>query len=279
MKKVSIFEHSDLTGYMAAFIKAKEAQASAYSFRALAMKLETISYSQLYQIISGKKKFPVSLINEFCSKVLKLNRQELKYFKALVEINHLMFDKGSDEVLERAKKKLQDLRPLEIKHIEFTEITSKPLTMIIFEMLNRIDLKNVSQLKPDLLYQQYSQQLIDQSIDYLKESGHISISPCGEITRLVPNLMSSNDIPSQHIRNYHKEVSSYVPQIIDDVGVDMREFQSFVLNIKTEDMPKAKELVRNFLHEFARQMEATSSTANSTYNLNLQFFPLTKEIA
>ncbi|MFY7994304.1 MAG: TIGR02147 family protein [Bacteriovoracaceae bacterium] len=277
-KKVSIFDYIDLTEYLQDFIKSKESANKAYSFRALALKLEGISYSQLYQIIKGKKRFPISIASEFSSNILKLNRKEMKYFKALIEINHHLFEDAPSTQVFDLKKNLHQLKPLEIKHVAFNHIMSRPLTMIIFELINRKDIQTVSQVNPSLFYQNYSQEMISESLNYLSQSGHITIDKDGTIERLLPHLMSSNDIPSQHIKNYHKEVSSYASSTIDIVDVSLREYQSYAINIRKKDITKAKELIRDFVHEFARLMESSSHELDATYNLNLQFFPLLKDL-
>ncbi|MFZ4715080.1 MAG: TIGR02147 family protein [Bacteriovoracaceae bacterium] len=277
IKKVSIFDYIDLSEYLQDFIKSKESASKAYSFRSLALKLEGISYSQLYQIIKGKKRFPLSLTSEMSQYVLKLNRQELKYFRALVEINHYIFEEAAGAKMDDLKKNLHTLKPLNIKHIEFNEINSRPLTMIVFEMIGRPDIKYVTQICPEIFYHKYSMEKIQESLNYLNQSGHITIGPEGELSRLLPHLMSSNDIPNEYIRNYHKEVSTFVSSTIDITSVSEREFQSYAININKAELPKAKELIRNFMHDFARQMENTPSDPNSTYNLNLQFFPLIKD--
>src|SRR5690606_28835310 len=110
--------------------------------------------------------------------------------------------------------------------------------------------------KPDAFLNSYSMAEINHSLTFLVESGHISINAKGEMKRLVDHLMSSNDVPSHHVRSYHKEVSAYVPKVLDQVNVDKREFQSFVINICLSDIPKAKELIREFVHDFSRQLEA-----------------------
>ena len=277
-RKISIFDYIDLTEYLQDFIKSKESASKAYSFRALSLKLNGISYSQLYQIIKGKKRFPVSLANDFSNYILKLNRKEMKYFKALIEINHHLFEDASLKQVVDLKKNLQQLKPLEIKHVAFNDIMSRPLTMVIFEMINRKDIKNVVQVSPSLFYQNYSHEMISESLHYLCQSGHIRIDENGMFERLLPHLMSSNDIPSQHIKNYHKEVSSYASTTIDIVDVSLREYQSYAINIRKKDITKAKELIRDFVHEFARLMESSSNELDATYNLNLQFFPLLKDL-
>lgn len=193
-----------------------------------------------------------------------------------MELNHYVLDKASAQSILDLKSKLNELKPIKIKSIDFNEVTSRPLTMILFEIIGRSNINNVNQLKPDAFINCYSQIEIKQSLTYLMESGHISISSKGELKRFVDHLMAPNDVPSQHVRAYHKEVSAYVPRVLEEVSINQREFQSFAINICLDDMPKAKELIREFVHDFARQLEAPIEKLNSTYNLSLQLFPLSK---
>lgn len=73
MKEVNIYEFSDLTEYLNSFIKAKQTSVKGFSIRSIAARLSGTSHSQLYQIIKGKKRFPLTMIQEMSSKVLKLN--------------------------------------------------------------------------------------------------------------------------------------------------------------------------------------------------------------
>ncbi len=50
----------------------------------------------------------------------------------------------------------------------------------------------------------------------------------------------------------------------------------YAINLKKSDLPKAKKLIREFVQDFARKIEATQKTGDETYQLNVQFFGLTK---
>jgi uncharacterized protein (TIGR02147 family) len=275
--KTQIYNYESVNTYLQDFIKANSAESSAFSFRSLTTRLTGISHSQLFQVVKGKKRFPSSLVNELSTKVLKLNRQEKRYFKSLVEINHLVFDKANKTDIEEVKQSLNNLKPLNIVRVEFNEITARPLTVIIFEMVNRRDIHHVKDIVPSLFHFEVTSKKIQESLNYLKETGHIQIAEDGSLKKCTDHLISDNDTPNKFLRAYHKEVSSYASQIIDEIKVDLREFQAYAINIDQADIPLAKDLIRTFMQEFARQIEASPKKANSTYNLNVQFFPLTKD--
>ena len=275
--ELSIFDYSNLSAYLQDFVKSKGNNSKAFSFRSMSTRLSTISYSQLYQVINGKKKFPLELSHEFSKKILKLNKLETRYFNALIEVDHNLSE-GIDEIaIKELEAKLNQLKPLELQHIEFDEMTAKPLTMILYVMISRNDIKNILQINPKVFYNVYSEKMIADCLNYLNENKFIQIKKNGSVVQLSKNLMSKNDVPSAHVRNYHKEVSAYAAATIDQVSVLEREYQSYAINVDKNQIAKAKEMIRGFMHDFAKQFAANPEDANSTYNLNLQFFPLTME--
>lgn len=278
-KCLSVFDYSCINEYLKAYIEIKKTQSLAYSYRSLATRLTGFSHSQLYQIINGKKKFPNSLHGQMSKKILKLSTIERRYFKALLEINHLEFEGASLEEIEELRNKLEEIKPLDMKHIDFDEVTSHPITMILFEMIGRDDIRSIKDITPDLFTIEVTQKQINLSLMYLIEAKHIAIGEDSKLFKLVPHLMAPNDIPNQHLRNYHKQVSRFASETIDLIDIHSREYQSYAINLRKEDIPQAKELIRNFMSDFARLMEAVPEKSDSTYNLNLHLFPLTKVVS
>jgi uncharacterized protein (TIGR02147 family) len=171
------------------------------------------------------------------------------------------------------KKKLSVLKPLEVKRVAFDKILAKPLTMILFIMVERSDLNNVKKITPDIFINKYDDNTIKESLNYLKEMNLISIDAEGNIVKLIDSLMSTNDIPSALIRQYHKDIMQDATHVIDDIDSSLREFQSYIININSTDMRKAKDLIRTFMSDFAKQMSDGKAEIDSTYSLNIQFFP------
>ena len=55
-----------------------------------------------------------------------------------------------------------------------------------------------------------------------------------------------------------------------------REFNRYSMSIIKAKVPLAKALIRDFSKKFMHEVEAASSTGEETYQLNVQFFPVTK---
>ena len=272
MEQSPIYSYMTLTPFLKDFISSKEGS-TAYSFRSMSNKMKNISHSHLYQIFSGKRKLPIELADDFSKKVLKLNQMESRYFKTLVEVDHHLDSMDEDLNIADLEKKLSVLKPLEIKRVEFDEILARPLTMILFIMVERNDLKNIKKINPDIFHIKYDEKVIKESLAYLVEMNIISVDGEGNITKLVESLMSANDVPNVLVRKYHKEVAGYAANLVDDIESAQREFQSFMININSADMPKAKELIRTFMSDFANQINVQPPEMDSTYCLNVQFFP------
>ena len=65
---------------------------------------------------------------------------------------------------------------------------------------------------------------------------------------------------------------------IDQQPIEEREYNAFCLNVKKSDIAKAKEMIRDFKNEFIQRFEAPSGKAESTYQLNMQFFNILESL-
>jgi uncharacterized protein (TIGR02147 family) len=97
----------------------------------------------------------------------------------------------------------------------------------------------------------------------------------GEIKATGENfLTTSNDIPSGAIRKHHEQMLEKGAEALND-DPKSREFQGLNLNFNPEDLPEAKEAIREFYKKFNKKFSRDSG--KEVYQLNLQFFKLTRE--
>ncbi len=271
--KLEIYNYRDLTLYLTDFVECKsQVNRGAYSFRAMAQKLENISHSQLYQIITGKKKFPIQLTSDFARKILRLDNLEKRYFKELVEISHL----DDLEKYERLEQ-LEKLVPLEIQNWDENETLKTPVAMAIFETCGRSDILNRNQLNPQFFNNRFSEEEINNALSTLIETQNLSTQEDGTLTKSHDHLISKNDSTDLSVQKYHQTVSQWAQDSVSEIDITLREFQSYIINIDQSSLPKAKQLIRTFLSDFAKEMESQHGPHNATYNMNLQFFPITQE--
>ncbi len=279
MQTQKIFNYSTLTPYLQDFLLSKKDN-PAYSFRSMANKVKKISHSHLYQVFSGKRKLPIELAEDLSQKILKLDCNEMRYFKALVEVDHHLDSSVDTLDVQELEKKLFLLKPREIKVVDVDDIITRPLTILLFMMIERKILKNIKNISPAIFMINYEEKLICESFQYLVDFKLISVDGEGNITKLVRAITSNNDIPNKYKNNYHKQISQIAAEVIDEIDPSNREFQNLIFNIKKSNLPKAKMLIRTFLDDFFMAMndDVSLDTMDGTYSLNIQFFPLLKDL-
>lgn len=98
----------------------------------------------------------------------------------------------------------------------------------------------------------------------------------GEIKLTNQNFLETlDDIPSAATRNHHEQMLSKAVESLNSEPVSKREFQSLNFNFDPEEMEEAKKAIRDFCKRFNKKYGKTSG--KEVYQLNLQFFGLTRE--
>ena len=97
------------------------------------------------------------------------------------------------------------------------------------------------------------------------------------------NLYKTNrhlsNIPDVHdiaVQEYHKNVSKLASEQISKQDLKDRDFNAFAMNINKDKLPKAKQMVQDFVKKFISEIEAEATEGEETYQLNVQFFGLSK---
>ena len=85
---------------------------------------------------------------------------------------------------------------------------------------------------------------------------------------------SSQDVPSQVSRSFHKQYFQKASTALDDQELEDREFFSYTMAISKKRVVLAKQLIREFQKKLAKALE--TDEADDVYQVNLQFFSLTK---
>lgn len=90
-----------------------------------------------------------------------------------------------------------------------------------------------------------------------------------------PISVGSN-VPSEAIRKYHKQNLSLAIEKIETIPNNLREFQSISIPVNLDSLKKYKVLIDQFLEEISQT--SNKESGSEIYNLNVQFFPITKSM-
>ncbi|HVJ65733.1 MAG TPA: DUF4423 domain-containing protein [Bdellovibrionota bacterium] len=111
-------------------------------------------------------------------------------------------------------------------------------------------------------------------LNRLLEAGLVTRTAKGRHTCQMARLETSDDVLSQSLQRAHTEALELALKKLTAVDVKSREYSSETIAFDLKKLPQAKALMREFSERFASLMK--SSAGSTVYQLNLQFFPLSK---
>lgn len=87
-------------------------------------------------------------------------------------------------------------------------------------------------------------------------------------------LKTTDDQSSVAIRKHHKQMMEKAVEALDD-NLGEREYRGLNFAFEPSDLPEAKKMIREFYKKFGQKFG--KNLGKEVYQLNLQFFKLTKE--
>lgn len=113
---------------------------------------------------------------------------------------------------------------------------------------------------------------VDAALDRLERLGLIARKG-KDWRRTHARLTTTVDVPSAALRLSHKQTLQQAIASLDDVPVELRDITSISVALDRAQLPKAKNLIRDFRQSMLELLE--SGAKNELYNLNVQLVPVT----
>jgi len=270
---INIYDYLDPATYLRDKLAEIKLKNSSYSLRSWAKQLGMKSHGPLHAILNQQRKIPKKLVPTFI-KSLKLNKQEERYFEALVDFQR---SKSIDEK-ELYKERLEKLSPTplrEVSDLEAYKYITDPLHIILAEMTQLKGFQN----DPVWIKKHFRLNLnlrdIEIMINRLISLG-VVLEKKNKLIKTVEHIYTKYEIESAVIQEYHKTCSKMAIEEISKQSISQREFNAIAFNIKLADIPKMKESIREFVNHLVEEYEAKPHEGDETYQLNLQLFSLSK---
>lgn len=87
-------------------------------------------------------------------------------------------------------------------------------------------------------------------------------------------LTTTGDIPSEAIRNAHRNSYILASSALNQTPVELRDMSAITITFDKSKMKRARRLIQDFRRNFAHLME--QDCGDEVYQLHLSFFPLTR---
>ncbi len=274
MKKVKIdlFDYHDYRLFLKDWFEQMRENQS-LSLRYVAEKCD-LSTGYLPMILSEKRNLSEKSLEKL-QFVLKLNVEELTYFKALLDLADGASAKirlaAFDEI-----KKIRSFRKKSTKELEVYNYLSNWLNVTIRELAFRRDFEATAEWIQQRLVQKVSLKDIESSLHFLQEQGFLTKSSQGQVMPSKKQLDCFTGVFRLSLGEFHRQMFSLASQSIDLTPRDQRNLLGHTLLIPENQV----EALRTILDETLKKVEALGSEfreAGPVYHVILSTFPVAKK--
>lgn len=272
---LEIYEYENALNFLQDACRQRKVKNPKFSVRTWAKDLGFKGNASLSLILQGKRKIPRKHAHTI-SRSLNLGIKESLYFESLIELQNAKNPEDKNFFLERLNKLSPKRRKLQMQEIENFRFLSDPLH---FEILELTELRG---FRPDAKWIQ-SRLILTTSLRTI-EDAVARLDGLGLLKRTKnlwqkthTHLTSRSDFTDAGIQEYHRKVSQKAQETLSQTAVLEREFNGYCFNVSTTKLLLIKNRIREFLNQMIHEFEAPAGQGDRLYQLNLQFFPLSRK--
>ncbi len=270
--QINLLQYQGYLCFLNDFVKLKKQNCPEWSLGVWAKALGLKSTSSISKILKNERapgeKITNSLVDYF-----NFNEKERLYFNDLISLEKTKDNSPIKSILKSRIAQNGHNKEIQILEMKTFEVISSWFHLALRQMTRLKKFKLDTTWISNQFIFKVNDKEIQTALNTLERVGLVSIQK-NKVSLKSKSVSTSEDIKDLAIQNYHKSMLSKAKSSIDLVPVKNREILSGTLCFNKNDMPKAKELLRNFLNEFGETMD--SQQANEIYQVQLQFFPLTQ---
>jgi len=237
-----------------------------YSLRAFARDIG-LSPATVSLVFHQKKGLSPKKAKALCEK-LGWNRSETSLFLKSIIASH----SRSPETLQEAQMQLQNMRQKNLLDAKTLSSLRSWYSLALLELMELPSCQHTPEwfakkLKLNTAMIKFSlQNLIDNGLVEFKNKRYAPLHD---------ESTTEFDIPSDSIKSFHAQLLRRAEESLQAQSTTSREFLAMTLAFSEENMPAAKEMIRQFQESFAEKFYTKNKRIkNSVYTLNIQLFRL-----
>lgn len=261
-------ERQRVVTLLKAEIERRQERNAAYSLRALARDAG-LSPAVLSLVMNGKRALTLEKAMAIADKL-----------KLTADIRQALFQAVSEDHDIRVDPTKRRTRAMEDK-MAYMQLRMDQFTVIgdwwHFALLNLAKLRgfrsDVSWMAEKLAI---DPSVCGEALERLRRLGLMELKN-GEWKRTARPLETPTDIPSQAIRNFHRQTIARAVESMEESPLDERDITSIMLVTDKAKLEEAKRRIRLFRKELAEFLDAEGG--DEVYSLNIQLFPQTRRKA
>lgn len=271
MNETSIF-HEDYRQYLNEAFELRVAKNPNYSMRAFARDLG-LAASTLSEVLQGKYGLSTRKSRNVSSK-LRLSDTHQQHFCDLITLQHSHNQSARERARMEIEKRLT-LRMQELSRDQFDTI-SEWQHLALLELMETTSFQSTTAWMAARL--NLPEDVIEESLERLLRLEMITQDENGVYKPTGAFTSVESKLASVAIRHYHKQLIAKGLESIEEQDIDLRDISSTVFTLAPDDIPVAKQLLREFSQKLALQL-SKNNAKDEVYCLSMQMFSLTKKVA
>jgi len=268
-----IFEYLDYRAWLRDIYETGKASEGGFSYRAFCQLVGFSSPNHIKLVIEGERNLGRSSVDRV-GRALGLDREERRFFKALVKFDHATLPSEKNEAYKAiaSSQYFRDAR--HINHGMFVYL-SHWYYPAIREMAARPDFRE----DPDWIAQQTVPRIepeqAREALELLIDLGLLTRNDDGELERGDPNLTTGHEVFSLAVGNYHRQMTGLAMDSIVTVPREQRDISAITICVEAATIDELKQRVHQFREQIAERSDADEAP-DVVYQLNIQLFPLSR---
>jgi uncharacterized protein (TIGR02147 family) len=268
-----IYNYTDYQVYLRDVFKARKLVSPYWSYGVWARDLGLKSSSTLIMILQGNRN-PSSSLTKQIAAYLKLKSGEAQYFADLVNLKKSKNDPHLTQALTERLKKQHPKKEFRLLSADHFMAISNWHYYAIREMVDLKDFREDLEWIQKKLNFKVSKKEIEQAIEALLRLELIERDENGYLRYAKTTIATADGIPDEGLKRFHEQMLDNARASIRSVDRQSRDISGVTFTLRKEDLPKAKEIVRNMYQELLRM--TSKNEADAVFQLETTLFPLTQ---
>lgn len=271
----NIYAFTDYRAFLVAYAQNARQKDPTWSYGRWARRLGLKGTASITMIIQGKReagrKIEDSLVRYF-----RFSPKDAQYFRDLVRLHKIRHDPRLSVVL--MEKMGRDYRKGSIRILDGDtfSVISNWYYWAIREMV-RMDafFEDPEWISKKLRFK-VAPRDVSRALATLLKLNLLRRTPEGDLVVTDEEVTTDDDVASEGVKRYYEQMLENAKQAVRSVDVAEREFQGESFVMSSANLPKAKQLIREFREKFVKLVEGGG---DRVMQFQIQLFPLTKKEA
>jgi len=267
-----IFDFTDYREYLKTYYRYQKSHNPAFSYRYFSKRAHINSSGIYKNVIDGKRSLGRGLILRF-GEALKLRKKEMDYFEAMVYFTEAK-DAEEKKVFFNRMMSHRKIHAHQVKKDQY-EYYSQWYYPAIRELLGVIRFKNDFANLAKRMSPAIKPEEAVRAISVLENLGFIAKDDSGIYRQSQNHLTTGPDVRSANVVDYQISCMDLAKEAIERHDISVRDISTLTLSLSAEAFEFFKQEIISCRKKLLG-MEKQFPNPDRVYQLNMQFFPISK---